>query len=95
MRRLAKRLPSANYEAVRAGRPLTPRQVEILALVAQGLTYRGIARRLCVANATVYNQVSGGGIYGGILTRMGARSIAHAVALAYDAGVLPVDIEAA
>ena len=44
--------------AAAGGEPLTPRQQEVLALLARGLTNREIARRLYLSEGTVKNVVS-------------------------------------
>jgi DNA-binding NarL/FixJ family response regulator len=56
--------------------PLTQRETEILALIAQGLTNREIAGRLVLSAKTVEHHV------GQILSKLGARSRAEAAAYA-------------
>lgn len=68
----------------RSDRPfpvLTDREVEILALVAAGLSNTDIARRLVVSEKTVRNHVSN------IFTKIQVTSRAEAVARARDAGL--------
>jgi DNA-binding NarL/FixJ family response regulator len=60
---------------------LTPREHEVLDLIAQGLDNTGIARRLFLSDKTVRNRVSD------ILAKLHARNRAHMVALARDAGM--------
>jgi DNA-binding NarL/FixJ family response regulator len=60
---------------------LTPREREILHLIAQGLDNAAIARRLVLTEKSVRNRVSD------ILTKLRARSRAEAVVLARDAGL--------
>jgi DNA-binding NarL/FixJ family response regulator len=60
---------------------LTPRERDILHLIAQGLDNAVIARRLVLTEKSVRNRVSD------ILTKLRARSRAEAVALARDAGL--------
>jgi DNA-binding NarL/FixJ family response regulator len=60
---------------------LTPREREILHLIAQGLDNAAIARRLVLSEKSVRNRVSD------ILTKLRARSRAEAVVLARDAGL--------
>jgi DNA-binding NarL/FixJ family response regulator len=60
---------------------LTPREREILHLIAQGLDNVAIARRLVLSEKSIRNRVSD------ILTKLRARSRAEAVALARDAGL--------
>jgi len=62
--------------------PLTERQLEVLGLVAEGLTSSQIASRLFLSPRTVDNHVSA------ISTRIGASSRTQAVELAADAGWL-------
>ena len=65
---------------------LTPRELEMLELIAGGLDNPTIARRLFLSEKTVRNRVSA------ILTKLHARSRAEMVALARDAGLGgPVD----
>ncbi|WP_394620049.1 DNA-binding response regulator [Lentzea sp. JNUCC 0626] len=63
---------------------LTPRQRQVLALVAEGNSESDIAQRLDVAVNTVRSHMSK------IRGRLGARDRAHAVALACHAGLLPL-----
>jgi DNA-binding NarL/FixJ family response regulator len=64
------------------GRPLTPREAEILALVADGLSNKAIAAELGLRLHTVRNHVQN------VLTKLGAHSKLEAVALATRAGLL-------
>lgn len=61
---------------------LTPREREVLRLVARGMTNAEIAARLCLAEGTVRNHVSH------ILGKLGAQNRAHAVRLAVEWGLL-------
>lgn len=61
---------------------LTPRQAEVLALVAQGASDNEIAMQLCLSAKTVSWYVKE------IRTLLRARSRAHAVALALQHGLL-------
>jgi DNA-binding NarL/FixJ family response regulator len=66
---------------------LTPRQLEILALYAQGLRGREIAAELYIEPGTVKCHVQ-------LLTRrLGTKSIAHAISVAVARGELVVDVE--
>jgi DNA-binding NarL/FixJ family response regulator len=60
---------------------LTPREHEVLELIAQGLDNASIARRLVLSDKTVRNRVSD------VLAKLHARSRAEMVALARDAGL--------
>ena len=61
---------------------LTPRQVDVLELVAEGLTNAEIAERLFVSPKTVDHHVSA------LLTKLGAPSRKEAVAIAHDQGLI-------
>lgn len=66
-----------------AGAPrLTPRELEVLRLVAEGLTTAAIARRLVLSEHTVHRHVAN------LLTKLDASSRAAAVARAGAAGLL-------
>jgi DNA-binding CsgD family transcriptional regulator len=61
---------------------VTPRELEVLELVAEGLSTREIARRLWVTEETVKTHIRR------LHDRLGARTRVHAVAIAFRAGVL-------
>ncbi len=61
--------------------PLSDREEEILALLAQGLSNREIAARLCLAEGTVKNYIST------ILQKLGARDRTHAALRARELGL--------
>jgi len=67
---------------------LTPREVEVLGLVARGLTNRQIAERLVISRKTASNHVEH------IYAKIGIRSRAAAGLFAAQHGLLPEPIEA-
>jgi len=62
---------------------LTARQMDVLKLLSQRLTYEEVARRLFVSKKTVENHVSA------LLARLGAATSPEAVQIAKDRGLLP------
>jgi ATP/maltotriose-dependent transcriptional regulator MalT len=61
---------------------MTRREVEVLTLVAQGLSNRAIAERLVVSEHTVHRHLAN------LYARLGVSSRAAAVALASERGLL-------
>ncbi len=62
---------------------LTPRQLEILLLLAEGLRNAEIAERLSTTPKTVEHHITA------VLAKLNARSRAEAVRRAYEAGLIP------
>ena len=67
----------------RAGRPLSPRELEIVQLVAEDLTNAEIAERLIISPRTVTTHLDR------IYTRLGINSRTALVRYAIEAGLLP------
>ena len=72
---------AAVSEPAAAPDDLTPRELEVLTLIAEGLTNAEIAERLVVSNATVKSHVNH------IFAKIGARDRAQAVVYAYAHGL--------
>ncbi len=78
----AQSAPARPHEARprRLRRPLTAREVEVLALIADGKTNEEVAERLGIARHTVKSHMAH------ILDALGAMNSAHAVAIAHCRG---------
>ena len=64
------------------GHDLTPREQEVLSLLAKGLSNAEIAQRLTITTSTTKHHVSA------ILSKLGASSRAGAVVLAMEQGLI-------
>jgi len=64
--------------------PLTPREVEVLRLLREGLTAVEIADRLAISPRTTRGHLEA------IKTRLGAANTTQAVAIGFERGLLPV-----
>jgi len=83
LRALGGSRPARSAETSRLGEALTPREQEVLELVAQGRSNSEIARRLFISAKTVSVHVSN------ILAKLGAAGRTEAAVLARHQGLLP------
>jgi DNA-binding NarL/FixJ family response regulator len=76
------RRPQANFDASKDLRILTDREVEVLELVAHGMTNADVAEHLVLSEATVKTHLNR------VMTKLGLCSRAQAVVIAYETGLV-------
>lgn len=79
--------PSLPYRPRHLGQPLNDPQTVVLGLVAQGLTYDAIARRMGCSHETVKRYMRE------LRAKLGAPNVAAAVDRGWRAGYLPIRVE--
>jgi DNA-binding NarL/FixJ family response regulator len=77
--------PSASEDGLLAGfEPLTPRELEVLRLIAEGLPNKAVASRLGIRESTVKDHVNA------LLGKLGAQSRTEAVTIALRQGLISI-----
>jgi DNA-binding CsgD family transcriptional regulator len=71
--------------------PLTPRELEVLKLVARGMETAEIAKHLSVSEATFIGEETAESYQRCVLAKLSARSTAHAVAIALQRSLIHLD----
>lgn len=79
---LASRIPTASAQPMTALDDLTPREVEVLRMLAEGLSNREMASRLSISDHTVKFHISS------ILDKLGASSRTEAVTMGIRMGII-------
>jgi len=77
-------VPEQALDAAGLRNVLTPRELEVLALIANGLSNRQISQKLVVSEATVKTHVAR------VIMKTGCRDRAQVVALAYQSGLVRI-----
>ena len=77
-------VPERTLDATELRKVLTPRELEVLALIAQGLSNRQLSEKLFVSEATVKTHVAR------VIMKTGCRDRAQVVALAYQSGLVRI-----
>src|SRR5437899_1001091 len=79
---LARLLPRLRHNPRGLGTDLTPREVEVLSLLSEGVSNQQMAEKLVLSMHTVRNHVQN------VITKLGAHSKLEAVATAVREGIL-------
>jgi DNA-binding NarL/FixJ family response regulator len=77
-------LSSERLDLDRGGEDLTPRELEVLGLIAEGLSNKAIAARLTIRESTVKDHVNS------MLEKLGAQSRTEAVTVALRRGLIAI-----